>query len=178
MNTRGRVNIARFKSAVTFRGFVILVLQAGLVLFLVGGAWLIYQQLPASAADNVPDPRSTNLQIVIRQSPESAGAALDVPVRLFPIDIVAVRAEYFTEPRTGKRWDDFLKERMKGRSWVDTRLSKDGQGTVLLAPGNWWLHATLPGDEQIEWRLPIAVAGPRQVIELTQQNAYTRSKTF
>ena len=91
---------------------------------------------------------------------------------------VAVRHEFFTEPRAGKRFEDFLKERMKGRSPINARLDKQGQGSVTLAPGSWWLHATLSGDEQLEWRLPVTVSGTRQVIELTPQNAYTRSKTF
>ena len=33
-------------------------------------------------------------------------------------------------------------------------------------------------DEQLEWRLPVTVGGAKQTIELTPQNAYTRSKTF
>jgi len=174
----GRVNISRWRSAVSLRGFVILALQAVLVVFLVGAGWLIYRQLPASADDTTPDPRATSVQIIIQQVPESAGSALDVPVRLYPVDILAVRHEYFTEPRAGKRYEDFVKERMKGRSWVDARLDKQGHGAVLLAPGSWWLHATLSGDQQLEWLLPVTVSGPRQVVELTPQNAYTRSKTF
>jgi hypothetical protein len=71
-----------------------------------------------------------------------------------------------------------LKERMKGRSPVNARLDKQGHGSVSLPPGNWWLHATISGDEQLEWRLPVTVVGSKQVIELTPQNAYTRSKTF
>ena len=97
---------------------------------------------------------------------------------LYPVDIIAVRHEFFTETRPGKRFEDFLKERMKGRSPVNARLDKQGQGAVTLAPGSWWLHATLSGDEQLEWRLPVTVGGTKQVIELTPQNAYTRSKTF
>jgi len=89
-----------------------------------------------------------------------------------------VKHEYFTEPRPGKRLEDFVKERMKGRSPINTHLDKQGQGSVTLAPGSWWLHATLSGDEQLEWRLPVTVTGAKQVIELTPQNAYTRSKTF
>jgi len=118
------------------------------------------------------------LQIVIRQPPESVGPALDVVVSLYPVDIIAVRHEFFTEPRAGKRFEDFLKERMKGRAPINARLDKQGQGEVTLAPGSWWLHAMVSGDEQLEWRLPVTVAGSRQVIELTPQNAYTRSKTF
>jgi hypothetical protein len=91
---------------------------------------------------------------------------------------VAVQHEFFAEPRAGKRFDDFFKERMKGRSKVETELDKQGHGSVLLTPGSWWLRAKLSGDEEIEWRLPLKISGNKQVIELTPQNAYTRSKTF
>ena len=178
MISRGRFNISRLKSAATLRGLVILSLQAVLIAVLVGAGWMIYRRLPASAADDESDRGTTTLQIVIRQPPETVGPALDVAVRLYPVDIVAVRHEFFTEPRAGKRFDDFLKERMKGRSPIDARLDKQGQGAVLLSPGSWWLHATLSGDEQLEWRLPVTVGGSRQTVELTPQNAYTRSKTF
>lgn len=173
-----RWNISGWKSATVIRGVAILVLQATLIGLLVGGGWLIYRRLPASAADTRTERATTTLQIVIRQPPESVGPALDVPVSLYPVDIIAVRHEFFTEPRAGKRFEDFLKERMKGRSPVNARLDKQGQGAVLLAPGSWWLHATLSGDEQLEWRLPVTVGGTRQTVELTPQNAYTRSKSF
>lgn len=171
--------VSALKSAGTFRGFAILVLQAGLIVLLVGAGWLIYRQLPTSASDVRSDQgATTTLQIVIRQPPDGVGPALDVAVSLYPVDIVAVRHEFFTEPRVGKRFEDFLKERMKGRAPVNARLDKQGNGAVSLAPGSWWLHATLSGDEQLEWRLPVTVVGTRQTIELTPQNAYTRSKTF
>ena len=140
--------------------------------------WLIYRRLPASAADPRNERATTTLQIVIRQAPDGAGPALDVPVSLYPVDIIAVRHEFFTEQRTGKRFEDFLKERMKGRAPINARLDKQGHGAVLLAPGSWWLHATISGDEQLEWRLPVRVGGTRQTIELTPQNAYTRTKSF
>ena len=115
---------------------------------------------------------------MLRQPPDSPRLALDVPISLYPVDIVAVRHEFFTEPRAGKRFEDFLKERMKGRAPISARLDKQGQGVVALPAGNWWLHATLPGDEQLEWRLPVKVTGTKQIVELTSQNAYTRSKSF
>jgi hypothetical protein len=161
----------------TFRGLAILVLQAGLIFVLVGAGWLIYRRLPESAAQ-VESSERTTLQILIKQTPDSVGQTLDVAVSLYPVDIIAVRHEFFTETRPGKRFEDFLKERMKGRAPVNARLDKQGSGSVLLAPGSWWLHATLSGDEQLEWRLPVTVTGTKQVIELTPQNAYTRSKTF
>ena len=170
--------ISGFRRLGTVRGLTIIALQGLLILLLVGAGWWIYRRLPAGGAEAEVNRQTTDLQIFIRQTPESVGPSLDVPVSLYPVDIVAVRHEFFTEKRDGKRFEDFLKERMKGRSPVSARLDKQGHGSVSLAPGSWWLHATLSGDEQLEWRLPVTVLGTRQVIELTPQNAYTRSKTF
>jgi hypothetical protein len=139
-----------------FRGLLIRVLQVSLILVLVGAGWLIYRQLPDGTADVSSNQGTATLQIFIRQTPETVGPALDVAVSLYPVDIVAVRHEFFT----------------------NARLDKQGEGAVTLAPGSWWLHATLSGDEQLEWRLPVTVTGSKQVIELTPKNAYTRSKTF
>ena len=167
---------AQSKFFAVFRVPVILVLRTGLILVLGGAGWLIYRQLPVNASpqNNIP---STTVQIVLRQ-PDNGGPTLDVPVNLYPVDVIAVRHEFFTEPRAGKRFEDFLKERMKGRAPVSTRLDKEGQGSVALPPGTWWLHATIGGDEQLEWRLPVTVIGAKQIVELTPQNAYTRSKSF
>lgn len=173
-----RSQISGLKRFSTVRGLTIVALQGLLIFLLVGAGWLIYRRLPASASETDVNQQRTDLQIVIRQPPESAGPSLDVAVSLYPVDIIAVRHEFFTEPPKGKRFEDFLKERMKGRSPVNARLDKQGRGSVSLAPGSWWLHATLSGDEQLEWRLPVTVVGTKQVIELTPQNAYTRSKTF
>jgi hypothetical protein len=173
-----RSHISGLKRFGTARGLIIVALQALLIFMLVGAGWLIYRRIPASGAEGDYNQQVTDLQIFIRQTPESVGPSLDVAVSLYPVDIVAVRHEYFTEPPKGKRFEDFLKERMKGRSPVNARLDKQGRGSVSLPPGSWWLHATLSGDEQLEWRLPVTVTGTKQVIELTPQNAYTRSKTF
>ena len=165
------------KPVSTLHRLTILALQAGLIFVLVGAGWVIYRRLPEGAAQTESAQRTT-LQILIKQTPDSVGQSLDVAVSLYPVDIIAVRHEFFTETRPGKRFEDFLKERMKGRSPVNARLDKQGSGSVSLPPGSWWLHATLSGDEQLEWRLPVTVTGTKQVIELTPQNAYTRSKTF
>lgn len=161
----------------TARSLLIVVLRMGLIVVLAGAGWLLYRELPATSAVVMDDNRKTSLQIVLRQ-PDNGGSDLGMAVSLYPVDVVAVRHEFFTEPRAGKRFEDFLKERMKGRSPVSTRLDKQGQGAIVLAPGSWWLHATLSGDEQLEWRLPVTVVGARQIVELTPQNAYTRSKSF
>ena len=159
-----------------FRSVLILVLRVALVAALGGAGWLIYRQLPATSGAS-EDVRTTNLQILLQQ-PENGGPALDVQVSLYPVNVVAVRHEFFSEPRAGKRWDDFLKERMKGRSPINIQLDKQGKGSAMLAPGNWWLLAKLKGDQEIEWRMNVTVIGPKQVVELTSQNAYTRSKVF
>jgi hypothetical protein len=118
------------------------------------------------------------LQIILRQPATTVPEARDISVELYPVDIVAVRHEYFTERRAGKRFDDFLTERMNGRKPVTARLDREGQTSVVISPGNWWLHATLPGEENLEWRLPVVIAGSNQTVELTSQNVYTRTKSF
>jgi hypothetical protein len=161
----------------SFRYLAILALRIVLVAALFGAGWLVYRQWPATSSAVQDDFRATSVQIVLRQ-PDNGGIALDVPVSLYPVDVIAVRHEFFTEPRAGKRFEDFLKERMKGRSPVSMKLDKQGQGSVRVSPGTWWLHAMLDGDEQLEWRLPVTVIGAKQIVELTPQNAYTRSKSF
>jgi hypothetical protein len=169
--------VRRGKFPIAYRDLAILALRCALVAGLFGAGWLVYNELPVTSSPVQDEVKTTSLQIVLRQ-PDNGGPTLDVPVSLYPVDVVAVRHEFFTEPRAGKRFEDFLKERMKGRSPVSMKLDKQGQGSVLLAPGTWWLHAMLAGDEQLEWRLPVTVIGAKQIVELTPQNAYTRSKSF
>lgn len=163
---------------IVFR-LVTLVLQAGLVLGLFFAGWLIYRRLPTHLANPTEERVSdAQIQLVLRTAPQMAGVALDVPVEFYPVDIVAVHHEYFTERRAGKRFDDFLTERMNGRRPVTARLDQSGRALVAVSPGNWWVHAALAGEEDLEWRLPVSIAGPKQTIELTPQNAYTRTKSF
>jgi hypothetical protein len=158
---------------------VTMILRAALVGTLFVAGWLVYRHLPAEVAPGTAQPNGeTSLQIVLRQSPDMRGVMLDIPIEIYPVDIVAVRHEYFTERRAGKRFDDFLSERMNGRTPVNVRLDQKGQATVIVGQGSWWVHAVLSGEEDIEWRLPINVTGSRQVIELTTQNAYGRTKSF
>lgn len=158
---------------------VTLVLQAALVLGLFSAGWMIYQRLPAHVANPTEEPASdTQIQLVMRPGPQMAGVALNVPVEFSPVDIVAVRNEYFTERRAGKPFPDFVTERSNGRRAVVARLDPGGRAQLNVGPGNWWVHATLVGEEDLEWRLPVNISGPKQTIELTPQNAYTRTKSF
>jgi len=127
-------------------------LRSALIVALVGAGWFIYSHLPNSPRTQpATSEGNTTLHIVLRASDINT-EALDIDVEIYPIDIVAVRHEYFTERRAGKRFDDFLSERMKGRTPVTTRLNKQGQTSVGLHPGNWWLHALLAGGEGEETR--------------------------
>jgi hypothetical protein len=156
-----------------------LFLRAALVVALFLSGWLIYSSLPVQNSSKLQASRAeTTLQIVLRPPANNGSDALDIAVELYPFDIVAARHEYFTERRAGKRFDDFLNERMKGRAPVAARLDKEGQTSVAVSPGSWWLHAQLPGEENLEWRLPLNIAGPKQTVELTPQNIYTRTKSF
>jgi hypothetical protein len=156
-----------------------LVLQLALVIGLFSAGWLIYRGLPSQAPKPAPE-RSGDavIQLVMRPGSQMVGVGLNVTVEFYPVDIVAVHHEYFTERRAGKRFDDFLTERMNGRRPVTAHLDQSGQATVTVGPGNWWVHAALAGEEDLEWRLPVSIAGPNQTIELTPQNAYTRTKSF
>ncbi len=160
-------------------GLVTLVLRAALVLALFSAGWFVYKKLPGDPAPRADEATAqTSLQVVMRPTPEMSGVTLEIPVELYPVDIVAVRHEYFTERRAGKRFDDFLTERMNGRTPVTVRLDRQGQAVISVSPGTWWVHAVLSGDEDLEWRLPINVSGSKQTIELNLQNAYERTKSF
>ena len=156
-----------------------LFLRAALVVGLFASGWLIYSKLPHENSPNLKvNNGETTLQIVLRPSVNNGSDALDISVEFYPFDIVAARHEYFTERRAGKGYYDFLNEQMKGRAKVATRLDKQGQGVVALSGGSWWLHAQLDGEENLEWQLHLDVAGPRQTVELTSQNIYTRTRSF
>jgi hypothetical protein len=157
---------------------VTVALRAALVVALFSSGWLVYSKLPHETVDTPAISPETTLQIVLRLPLGEGANALDIPVNLYPIDIVAARHEYFTERRAGKRFDDFLSERMKGRAPVAAKLDKEGQTSVVISPGSWWLHAQMSGEENLEWRLPLNVGGAKQIVELTSQNVYTRTRSF
>ena len=155
-------------------------LRLALLAALVAAGWSVYRKLPVdeSSGMGMGGAGATDLSIQLLPSPVDAGDSLSVPVELYPVDIAAVRREYNSERRPGVRFDDFLKRRMSGRAPVEARLDQQGQATITIAPGKWWLHAVLNGSHNVEWRLPINVYGRRQTIQLTSENAYARTKTF
>jgi hypothetical protein len=157
-------------------------LRVALILALGAAVWNIYQKLPvedrAGETTGARNTAPTTLLIALRPMPEERDAPLDVPVELYPIDIAAARREYQSEMRAGMRFDDFLAQRMNGRVPIKSRLDQAGQANVAVPPGKWWIHATLVGTLNVEWRLPVNVSGRKQAVELTPENAYARTKSF
>ena len=164
--------------SIPYRLFAI-VFRVVLVFALVGVGWFIYKKLPNDvASDRATDSGKVMVQVIVRQSPEAAAVALDILVEIAPVDLVAVRREYQSEPRSGKRFEEFRNERMNGRTPIVVQLNKQGEASIDIPPGDWWVHAILPGDAELEWRRQVTITGYKQTIELTPENAYTRSKTF
>jgi hypothetical protein len=156
-------------------------LRFALVLALIFAGLSIYRKLPGGddvATDGSHTLGQTALLIVLQRSPDDDRAEVDIPVELYPIDLSAVQREYLSERRPGVRFDDFLARRMNDRTTVKTKLDERGQATVMVTPGKWWVHAVLSGAQNVEWRLPVNVAGPRQTVELNPENAYAKMKSF
>ena len=165
-------------TADTKRFLVVAALQLLLVAALAGAGWLVYRRLPADAparADGGAGEPSgaTALRIVVRER-----AAAGVAVRLYPIDVAAARREFEDERRYGQRFEEFMTRRMGARRPVSARLGPEGEATVAVPHGRWWLHATLEGPLEVTWRLPVNVAGREQTVELSEANAFTKTKSF
>ena len=157
------------------------VLRLALVLALIFAGVGIYRSLPndAGTVGVAGDADAQTALLIILQSPSADNAAAaNIPVELYPVDLSAVQREYLSERRPGVRFDDFLARRMNGKATVEARLDEHGQATVMVAPGKWWVHAVLSGAQSVEWNLPVNVAGLKQTIELTPENAYARMKSF
>ena len=168
---------------------IVAALRVALVGALVGAGWLIYQRLPhddvtpANGLGANRQPRDTLLRIILppRAGIDSAKAAAIssvTPVQLYSIDLAAAQREFFDERRPGMRFEDFIARRMQGRQPITTQLDAQGQTIVYVPPGRWWIHATQTGAQEISWRLPVNVAGREQTVELTDANAYMRTKKF
>jgi hypothetical protein len=162
-------------------------LRVALVLALVGAGWLVYRRLPhddtapAAGLGANPQAHDTLLRIVLlapRAEGEDAAVASVTPVQLYSIDVAAAQREFFDERRPGMRFEDFIVRRMGARQPITTQLDAQGQTIVYVPPGRWWIHATQTGAQEITWRFPVNVSGREQTVELTNANAYMRTKKF
>jgi hypothetical protein len=153
-------------------------LKVGLLAALFFAGWNVYRKLPGGGGGVNDAANQTALLIVLRPSEKENGAAVNVPVELYPVDVAAVQREFGFERHPGVRFEDFLKGHMEGRSPVKAQLDEKGQATVTVTPGKWWVHAMLTGSENVEWRLSVDVAGRQQTVELNGENIYARTKSF
>ena len=153
-------------------------LKVLLLAALIGAGWNVYRKLPAGGTEGAEVASETALVIVLRPSEKDSGAGLNITVQLYPVDVAAVQREFGFERRPGVRFEDFLKEQMRGRTPVKAQLDEHGQATVKVTPGKWWVNATLAGPQNVEWRLPINVSGRQQTVELNGDNVYARTKSF
>jgi hypothetical protein len=166
---------------VKFR-ILIIALRLALAAVLVWAVWTVYHSLPAARTSTGVSPagrfaRRTSLHIALRDDPSSAPRALDVPVRLFPVDVAAVQREYFSEPHPGTRFEEFLADKMD-RPALTGKFDNDGNATLDVTTGTWWIYATLEGETGLEWQLRVDVSGDKQSVELNPQNLLTRTKSY
>ena len=163
---------------------IIAVLRVALLAALIWAGWSVYHNLPGGSgaetldAANAGQRGETTLLIVLRRSSIADGAEVNIPVELYPVDVAAVQREFRFEPHPGVRFEDFLRQRMQGRTPVKARLDERGQAVLTVTPGKWWVHAVLSHSQNIEWRVPINVSGRQQTVELTSANVYARTKSF
>lgn len=156
-------------------------LRLALVLALFAAGWSIYRRLPRSApalGSDAERTSETHLRLRLQRTVKDSVLKTQIPVQLYSINIAAAQDEYLAERPTGTRLEDFITRKMKGRPIIEGRLDERGETTLNVPPGTWWIHATLPGSEEITWRLRVNIAGREQTVELTPENAYTRTKRF
>jgi hypothetical protein len=167
----------------TKRFIIVAALQVLLVAALCGAGWLVYRRLPAEdparadGGDASATAGTTSLRIVMREAAQANGG-VGVAVRLYPIDVAAARREFEDERRYGQRFEDFMTRRMGARKPVAAHLGPAGETVVAVPHGRWWLHATLEGPLEVTWRLPVNVSGREQTVELSEANAFTKTKSF
>ncbi len=162
----------------TKRILIVNALRVALVAALFGAVWTIYRRLPQDETEAARSSRQTTLRVVVRRDALGDVSPADTPVQLYSVDVAAARREFDDERRYGQRFEDFVTRKMSARPPVSAKLDRDGEAVFTVAPGRWWVHATLAGADELTWRLPVNVAGREQTVELTPENAYTRARSF
>jgi hypothetical protein len=157
--------------------------RVALVAVLAAAVWGVYRHLPhddaTPALAREEQGGTTLLRIRLRRSEIGFPvAARQTPVQLYPVNMTAARDEFDSEHRPGQRFEDFAARLMGDRQPINAELDEHGEAEVAVPPGKWWIHATVEGDRELTWRLPVEVAGREQTVELTPENAYIRAKKF
>ena len=154
-----------------------------LIAALVGAVWGVYARLPRDgrAVVGAGDARSSATLLRVRLRRDEIGFPVSdekVSVQLYPINMTAARNEFDSERRPGVRFEDFANRLMGDRQPLSAELDARGEASLAVPPGRWWSHATVNGERELTWRLPVNVSGREKSVELTPDNAYTRAKKF
>ena len=157
-------------------------LRVALVAALAAAVWGVYRRLPEDGrapGGVAARQRTTLLRLRLRTGEVGVlVSAKKVPVQLYPINMAAARNEFDSERRPGQRFEEFATRLMGDRQPLSVELDERGEGAVAVPPGRWWVHATVEGDRELTWRLPVNIAGREKTVELTKENAYLRAKRF
>jgi hypothetical protein len=154
-----------------------------LVASLVAAAWGVYRRLPEEAGvqpfGTRAEPETTVLRLRLRRELLDLPARPEgVQIRLYPINMTAARNEFDSERRPGQRFEEFAVRLMGERQPVTAELDERGETSVALAPGRWWVHASIGDERELSWRLPVNISGREKLVELTPENAYARAQRF
>ncbi|HZT61289.1 MAG TPA: hypothetical protein VFA21_21965 [Pyrinomonadaceae bacterium] len=158
--------------------------SVALVAALAAAVWGVYSRLPrdergSTASAGTGGEGATVLRIRLRlEGTGTPVSAQKIPVQLFPINMTAAREEFDSEHRPGQRFEDFATKQMGDRQPLSAELDERGEATLAVPPGKWWIHATVEGERELTWRLPVNLSGGEKTVELTPDNAYTRAKKF
>jgi hypothetical protein len=166
------------------RNFVAIVLRIALIVALASAVWVVYRKLPQDerlgAGAGVEDQRGgAILHIRLRRAEIGFHVSAEkIPILLYPINMTAARNEFDSERRPGQRFEEFVTRLMGDRQPLAAELDERGEAAIAVPYGKWWIHATVDGERELTWRLPINVTGREKLVELTPENAYTRAKKF
>jgi hypothetical protein len=152
-----------------------------LVASLAAAVWGIYARLPHEGRAVSGDANASATRLHIRLRRDEIGFTVSdekVSVQLYPINMAAARNEFDSEHRPGQRFEDFANRLMGERKPLEAELDARGEASLAVPPGRWWIHATVNGDRELTWRLPVNVSGREKTVDLTPDNAYTRAKKF
>lgn len=158
-------------------------LRVALVAALAAAVWGVYRRLPEDERTSAvaAGRRQAGTLLHLRLRTAEVGlpvSARKIPVQLYPINMEAARNEFDSERRPGQRFEEFVTRLMGGRQPLNLELDEHGEGAVSVPPGRWWVHATVEGEREFTWRLPVNVSGREKTVELTKENAYLRAKRF
>ena len=156
-------------------------LRLALLSALVWAGWSVYRRLPEedSFARGSAERQATMLRVRLATSVMRQPAEVrKTPVQLYPIDVESAQHEYESRRRPDTRFAEFMARRMGDLKPIAGEIDERGEAVLAVPPGEWWVHATIDGGEELTWRLLVNVSGREKTVELNPDNIYTRARNF